>query len=198
MFPLTDPLLPRRRLLGLLAVASPSIVALRRRAAEAVRQIDRSTLSALADVALPASIGPDERARTAAGFEQWLAAYRGGAELLHGYGSSEIRRAPPSPAPKWRAQLQRLDEAARRRHARAFAELDRPAATALLEAALQDIHTPVLPAIATAPHVALGLLAFWVDLPAGYDQGYGGRVGRFGCRPLAKNPGRPEPLAGGS
>ena len=60
MFPLTDPLLPRRRLLGLLAVASPSLVTLRRRAARAVQQIDRSTLGALADVALPASIGKEE------------------------------------------------------------------------------------------------------------------------------------------
>ena len=198
MFPLTDPVLPRRRLLGLLAVASPSMVALRRRAVRAVRQIERSTLAALAEVALPTSIGQEERTRTVAGFERWLAGYRGGAELLHGYGSSEIRRAPPSPAPKWRAQLTALDEAARQHHARPFAEVDHAAATALLEAALRDIHTPVLPAIATAPHVALGLLAFWVDLPAGYDQGYGGHIGRLGCRPLAKSPDRPEPLGGRS
>ena len=198
MFPLTDPLLPRRRLLGLLAVASPSLVTLRRRAARAGQQIDRSTLGALADVALPASIGKEERAAVVAGFERWLAAYRGGSELLHGYGGSEVHRAPPSPAPKWRAQLKRLDEDARRRHARPFAELTHAAATALLKGALENIHTPALPAIATAPHIALGLLAFWVDLPVGYDQGYGAHVGRFGCRSLAKNPDRPEPLRGRS
>lgn len=198
MFPLTDPLLPRRRLLGLLAVASPPMVALRRRAVRAVQQIDRSTLAALAEVALPTSIGKEERTATVAGFEKWLAGYRGGAELLHGYGTSEIHRAPPSPAPKWRAQLHALDEAARQRHARPFAEVDHATATALLEAALGDIHSPALPAIATAPHVALGLLAFWVDLPAGYDQGYGRHIGRFGCRPLAKSSDRPEPLGGRS
>ncbi len=195
---LDDPLLPRRRLLGLLAVASPAIVGLRRRAVLAVQRIDPSTLAAVARVALPQSLQPDERQTIVAGFESWLAAYRGGAELLHGYGTDTIRRSPPSPAPKWRAQLKALEQAARHRHGRSFAEISQAEGVGLLDKALEDIHSPLLPAIVTAPHVALGLLAFYIDLPAGYDRAYGGHIQRFGCRPLAKNPDRPEPLGGKS
>ena len=36
--------------------------------------------------------------RAAAGFERWLAGYREGAEMLHGYGTGEIRLTGPSPA----------------------------------------------------------------------------------------------------
>ncbi len=195
---LDDPLLPRRRLLGLLAVASPAITGLRRRAAVAVRQIDPSTLGALARFALPQSLKPEERQAIVTGFERWLAAYRGGAELLHGYGTDTIRRSPPSPAPKWRAQLRALEQAARHHHGRSFAEVSQDQAIGLLDKALEDIHTPLLPALVTAPHVALGLLAYYIDLPTGYDRAYGGHIQRFGCRPLAKNPDRPEPLGGKS
>lgn len=191
---LDEPLLPRRRLLGLLAVASPAIAGLRRRAVLAVRQIDLSTLAALARVALPNSLSSEERQAVVTGFERWLAAYRGGAELLHGYGTDTIRRSPASPAPKWRAQLRALEQAAQRHHRRSFAEISHAEGIGLLETALEDIHAPLLPAIVTAPHVALGLLAFYIDLPTGYDRAYGGHIQRFGCRPLAKNPDRPEPL----
>lgn len=190
--------LSRRRLLAALAVASPILVAQRRRAFHAAKRIDRVALTALAEAVLPTVIGATGIAAAVDGFDRWLSGYRGGAELLHGYGSSEVRQTPPSPAPRFEADLVALEREARVRHGGGFSQLDLDARRALVEEMIQPHADSTIPPVAQAKHVAIALIGYWAGSTAGFDSGYGVRIGRFGCRPLATNPDRPARLGGAS
>jgi hypothetical protein len=189
-----DAPLSRRRLLAVLTLSSPFLVARRRREVEAARRIDGATLSALAEAILPSAIGTSGRESAVAGFERWLAGYRGGAELLHGYGASEVRYAPASPAPRFEADLRALERAARARHGRGFGAIEPAARRALVESAISRFTDRSLPAPVGSQHVAIALLSWWAESPAGFNSGYAARIDRFGCRPLAANPDRPARL----
>jgi hypothetical protein len=189
-----DAPLSRRRLLAVLTLSSPFLVARRRRGLEAARRIDGATLTAVAETVLPSAIGGSGLAAAVAGFERWLTGYRGGAELLHGYGASEVRFAPPSPAPRFVADLRGLERSAQARHGRSFGTLDLAARRALVESAISRFTDRSLPPPAGARHVAIALLAHWAESPAGFNAGYAARIDRFGCRPLAANPDRPARL----
>ena len=191
MAPILISSLSRRSLLATLAVAFPPAVIRRRRAFAAAADLDRVRLGAVSEVVLPSRIGFAGRMAAVDGFLRWVAGYRGGAELLHGYGSAEIRRTPPSPATRWAAQLAELDLVAVRRFGHPFAETSLTDRTGLIVAALESEAGPDLPAIARARHVALGLLAHWAESPPATDLAYRARIGRLGCRPLAENPDRP-------
>jgi hypothetical protein len=185
----------RRHLLAVLAVFTPAAVGFRRRARIAAQELDHATLDALGASVLPAELGAAGIGPVVRGFERWLAGYRGGAELLHGYGAAEIRRTPPSPAVRWKTQLAALDREARRRSGRSFAQLPGTDRLALVSEALADVKSE-LPDPASAHHVGLGLVAFWAATPGASDLAYGARVGKLNCRPLAASPERPAPLGG--
>jgi hypothetical protein len=53
-----------------------------------------------------------------------------------------------------------------------------------------------MPAVGSASHVALGLLAFYYSSSEAADLCYGSQIGRETCRPLATAPRKPLPLAG--
>lgn len=180
----------RRRLLTALAVFAPAAVASRRRARAAAQDLDHAALEALGAVVLPAELGRAGVGPVVRGFERWLAGYRGGAELLHPYGSAELGRTPPSPAVRWKAQLAALGAAARARRGRSFPELSPADRRALVAEALADAKAAI-PAPAAAHHVALGLLAYWVETPAAADLARGARIGKLGCRPLAASGEKP-------
>ncbi|MEZ4455792.1 MAG: hypothetical protein R2882_04445 [Gemmatimonadales bacterium] len=184
-------ILSRRRLVALLAVAFPPAVLRRRRARAAVQDLDRDTLLALAEVALPGAAGTAGRAAAVAGLLRWIDGYRGGAEVLHGYGTADIRYLPPSPAPRWTAQAAELDRQAVRRGAASFRAAPIDTRRALVTAALEGERGPAVPDPARAGHIALALIAFWADSPAGTDLAYRARIGRLGCRPIDGNPTRP-------
>ncbi len=159
----------RRQFLARL-VAFPPFVALRRRAAaQAAAALDRTALLAIAEVVLPSELGVSAVAALVDGFERWLRGYRPDAELLHGYGTATLRRTPPSPAPRWVAQLRALDEESRRRYGTALVSLDGPKRLALVEAALAEDQLGTMPPIAEARHVAVGLLAYFCETPAATD-----------------------------
>jgi hypothetical protein len=183
--------LSRRRLLAVLASSSPLVVAQRKRALVAARRIDRATLLAVADAVLPSSLGASGLSAVVAAFERWLAGYRGGAELLHGYGTSELAHAPPSPAPRFATDLAELDRRSRERHGVPFGQLSADERRALVEQAVDSRTEGSLPSPARAHHVAIGLLAHWASSPAGIDAGYGVRINRFACRPLSASPDSP-------
>lgn len=131
-----------------------------------------------------------------AAFERWLAGYREGVELVHGYGTGELRRTGPSPALRWSAQLRELAAAARAKGA-AFDKLGSPARQDLVRSALAGQRLGALPAVDRAPHLALGLLAFFYGSPAASDLCYQVRIGANSCRSLAESERKPLPLAGG-
>jgi len=178
---------------ALLTVYAPAAVLGRRRARQAAQELDQGLLEAVGATVLPAELGAGV-GPVVRGFGRWLGGYRGGAELLHGYGSAEIHRTSPSPAPRWKAQLVALDAESHRRFGQAFPRLspaDRRTLIAPAFVGLKEIPSP-----ATAHHVAVGLLAWWAGSPAARDLAYGAAIGQYNCRPLAASGEQPTPLGG--
>lgn len=184
---------PTRRhfLLGLAALVPLPFVA-RRLHARAVAALDPARLRALGAAVLPSELGPTGVERTVAAFERWLAGYREGAELLHGYGTPDIRVSGPSPALRWAAQLEALGQN--------FTTLDRAARQTAVRGALETAGSrfAALPPVDRAPHLAIGLLAFYYSSPEATDLCYQARIGPNRCRPLGESSRKPLPLAPGA
>jgi len=190
--------LPRRRFVLQLAGLLPLPFLARRLHARAVADLDPRLLRALGGAVLPSELGAAGLERTVAGFERWLAGYREGAELVHGYGSGEIRRTGPSPALRWSTQLRELGAAAQQVHGARFERLTIAQRQELVRSTLAGQRLGAMPAIDRAPHLSLGLLAFFYDSPEASDLCYQARIGANGCRSLADSERRPLPLAGRS
>lgn len=190
-------MVPRRRFMLQLAALLPLPLVARRVHGLAVADLDPRQLRALAAALLPAELGGTGLERAVAGFERWLAGYREGVELVHGYGSGEIRRTGPSPALRWSTQLRELAAAATRQYGIAFNRLGLAERQALVRAALEGQRLGGMPPVDRAAHVSLGLLAFFYESPEAADLCYQARIGSTGCRPLADSERRPLPLAGG-
>jgi hypothetical protein len=174
----------RRFLLGVAALLPLPFVA-RRLHGFAVAGLDPARLRALAAAVLPSELGARGIERTTQAFERWLAGYREGVELLHGYGTGEIRLTGPSPALRWAAQLEALGPS--------FVSLPLPERQARLRAALEGGRFGGLPPVDRAPHLAIGLLAFFYGLPEATDLCYQASIGRESCRPLEASPRPPRP-----
>ena len=194
---MTFTFMSRRSFLGALAAAVPAAVVVRRAHAAAVDELaaDSRTLRALAEVVLPSTLGSAGIVAEVHAFQQWIAGYREGAELLHGYGTSTLEFAGPTPATRWAQQLDALDAAARKTQGRRFADLSLERRRELVEGALVAIKAERLPPLTIAPHVALALLTHFYGGAAASDLCYEARIGKQQCRPLAQSPRKPLPLA---
>lgn len=189
--------LSRRAFLGWLAAAVPAAALVRGAHAAAIDDLaaDPRTLRALGETVLPAELGRAGIDAQVAGFQRWIAGYRAGAELLHGYGTSALEHAGPTPATRWMQQLDQLDAASRRQHSRAFADASPAQRRALVETALAPHTKASLPAVTSAPHVALALLSHFYHASEANDLCYESHIGSNNCRPLAQSPRKPLPLA---
>lgn len=174
----------RRFLLGIAALVPLPFLA-RRLHGAAVAGLDSARLRALAGAVLPSELGAAGLERTVVAFERWLAGYREGVELLHGYGTAEIRLTGPSPALRWAAQLDALGSS--------FVTLSLPERQARLRSALEGGRFGGLPPVDRAPHLAIGLLAFFYRSPEATDLCYQASIGRESCRPLDTSPRPPRP-----
>ncbi|HEV8611963.1 MAG TPA: hypothetical protein VGQ73_00545, partial [Gemmatimonadales bacterium] len=65
---------------------------------------------------------------------------------------------------------------------------------ALVRAALEGQRFGGLPALDRAPHLSIGLLAFFYGSPEANDLCYQARIGNQTCRPLGASAERPLPL----
>lgn len=185
-----SPMLTRRRFLLWISSAVPVALVARRADALAATWIadDATTLRALAEAILPTELGREGAAKVARDFQRWIDGYRENAELVHGYGTSALRYARPSPRARWAVQLDQMPQLAllpieRRRD--------------VVRERLKSEQIDRLPEVANAPHVALALLSFYYRTPDAADLCYRAKVGREQCRPLAASPHKPLPLAGG-
>jgi hypothetical protein len=208
-----DPLARRAFIVRLLSLLPPALLAraawarprARRADAEsglesavessaAAAPLDDALLLPLASAVLPSELGEAGNRRAASAFQAWLAAYRPEAELLHGYGSGEIRRLPLSPAPAWRRQLAALGRESVRRHRKPFGEIDAGERRAIVRSAIGDEKLERMPSPLGARHVAVALIAHFYASPEATDLCYEAEIGRTRCRPLAASPVEPVPL----
>ncbi len=191
------PRLTRRAFLGTLAAAVPAAVLVRHAHAAAIGELAASprTMRALGDAILPSELGDAGVAMAVSDFQRWIAGYREGAELVHGYGTSQLEFSGPTPATKWAAQLDALDARARRTHGKRFDAITIAQRRALVQADLDAVGAKQLPSLVKSPHVALAMLAHFYGSSAANDLCYQSAIGRQQCRPLAQSPRRPLPLA---
>ena len=193
------PLLSRRAFAATLAALLPTASLVRLAHAAAVDHLERDprTLRALGAAVLPSELGDARIAAAVREFERWIAGYREGAELVHGYGTSKLERTGPTPATRWATQLDALDVAAQRAHARPFAAVTLVQRRALVQSDLDELKLDRIPPIGRAPHVALALLAHFYGTAEATDLCYDARIMRQNCRPLAASTRAPLPLLGG-
>jgi hypothetical protein len=186
----------RRRFLLQAGALLPLPFVARRLHRLAVLDLDPRLLRALGGAVLPSELG-EGMDRVVTGFERWLAGYREGAELVHGFGTGELRRTGPSPALRWANQLRELEAAALKQQGTGFARLTLPAQQALVREAVRAGGQRIdrMPDTDQAQHVSVGLLAFFYGSPEAADFCYQARIGANSCRPLADSEARPLPLA---
>jgi hypothetical protein len=191
--------LSRRAFLGWMAATLPAAALVRRAHAAAIDDLAASprTMQALGEAVLPSELGTAGTAAAVAAFQRWIAGYRDGAELLHGYGTSALEFAGPTPATRWMRQLDELDATARRANGRSFADLPADRRREIVRDELSALKANGIPAVGQAPHVALALLGHYYASPEATDRCYGAEIGRQRCRPLGASARKPLPLAGG-
>ena len=160
-----------------------------------LERLDDTLLLALATAILPSELGPDGARRVADGLQKWVAGYRPGAELNHGYGSARIRTTGADPSTRWALQLRSLETDARRVHSAGFASLSADQRRALVRTQFVAERATAIPGdTASAGHVALALLAFFYGSPEATDLCYEASITPTACRPLQQVTQRPLPL----
>lgn len=186
-------MLSRRRFAAWLASSVPLVIVARRADALAANWLaeDEATMRALALTILPSALGADGAARVAQNFQRWIDGYRENAELNHGYGTSALRFTRPSPRARWAAQLESLRKSG-------FNARPLEARRQAVRELLANERLDRMPDVASAPHVALGLLAFYYGSSDAADLCYEAQIGRDTCRPLSLAARQPLPLAGRS
>ncbi len=191
------PLLSRRTFLGALAAALPAAAFVRLAHAAAVDDLTAGpqTLRALGEAVLPSELGRERTAAVVAAFQRWIAGYRTGAELVHGYGTSKLEFTGPTPATRWATQLDTLDRAAQRAHGRRFSVLTVAERQQVVQSELDSFRVERIPPIGRCPHVALAILAYFYESHEATDLCYDAQILRENCRPLAASPRKPLPLA---
>lgn len=163
----------------------------------ALKWLDVPSLLPIAYVVLPAELGAGRIQRATIEFSRWIANYREGEELLHPYGSERISKTGPSPVTKWAAQVRELNESASAKdpHRHPFANQTVAERTAILNEALAGVQFPArVPSPIAAPHVALALLAHFLDSPDATNLAYDRQIDAKQCRPLADSPKEPVAL----
>jgi hypothetical protein len=159
----------------------------------------KATLAAIADVTLPASIGAAGRVAATQTFIGWHVNYRMNADMGHTYGASTLRRPSPAPvAPRYAAQFEALDLAARAQGATSFTAAPVAVRRAVVEAAL-NAPQPVnrIPARPTGANLVADFMGLWFNSAAAFDQAYRANIGRDDCRDLEGSDQPPSPLTSG-
>jgi hypothetical protein len=185
----------RRTLLQLLVgvgTALPMRLGLRAQTT-ALSTADRARLVALAEAVLPAEIGTARRDAVVDDFLRWHREYRAGAATDYGYGFPRLRRLPPAPGAKYRAQLDALDERAKST-GQAFSQLAVNARRPIVEAAITAAGIERLPGRPDGGHIATDLMGFYFNSSEASDLCYERAIGADTCRGLEGSGERPRSL----
>ena len=176
-----------------IAVSAAGMEGCARSAGQAGGPLAPELLHSVGEAVLPRELSADGMERAIARFQQWLREYTPGAELLHGYGTGEIRRAPDDPTGRWNDDLAALETQARTQASVAFVDLDVATRQAVIRSAIADDRLNRLRDPAGARHVVVGLLAHFYETPDAANLCYRAAIDPFACRPLADAANRPVP-----
>jgi hypothetical protein len=154
---------------------------------------DLTTLEALADSVLPGELGRAGSKAITQAFIKWLAEYRSGADMGHGYGVLRARVTPTISVETYRTQLGALDQRARRGGG-SFQSLSVPARQALVQQALDEASVRDLPQIPDGQHIVSDVMAFYFRSTQANDLCYRASIGREVCRGLSGSSRKPETL----
>jgi hypothetical protein len=157
--------------------------------------LDPAVVASLAAAVLPSELGESGFTRVGREFSEWIGAYRAGVELVHPYGSTQLRNTGESPLNLWRAHLAALDQQARQQHQRSFNALTVAQRRELVTAAISADRPNRLPDPLDGSHVALALMAWYFASPDAINRCYSARIDRNQCRPLVNAPRQPLPLS---
>ena len=165
-------------------------------AAGSPRELERTTLEAVGRIVLPKkALGDDGISAVLDDFAGWLSGFEPVAELDHPYlWTDEIAYGPPDPAPLWKSQLEALELEATKRHEMRYSELSVEAQRAILDRQMPRDVGAELPYAGAAPHVAIGVLAYFYRTSKANDLGYGAAIEKQTCRGLDSGPDEPAPL----
>ncbi len=146
--------------------------------------LDAKALEALGRLVLPmSSLGDAGLSQVLDGFGKWLSGVEPVCELDHAYiWTDEILYGPPDPAPLWASQLEALELEAEKRHGSSFVALSPEDQRAVLERQLPKEIPSRFPEPARAPHVAIGLLAYFYDTADANDLCYQSAIEKLTCR----------------
>jgi hypothetical protein len=153
-----------------------------------------TTLAAVAEVVLPSSLTADERRAAVTAFFNWIAGYREGAEMGHGYGSTRLRNTGPLPATAYPAQLEALESAARARGATSLGALSPADRRVVIEDALTTpSRVTQLPDRPNGTHVVADFMGMFFNSSEGYNLAYRAAIDREDCRGLDGSESAPGP-----
>lgn len=150
----------------------------------------------LRDVAatvLPSAIGRKGQDEAVDNFLRWIRDYQEGVPLSHGYGEPRLVKSGPSPARRYRTQIDALHAAAKARGGR-FGALPLEDRRALLDDAFRAADVRNLPGRPDGKHVVADLMAHYFRSSAANDLCYNARIGRNTYRAIRVTTVRPQPL----
>jgi hypothetical protein len=162
-----------------------------------LKGLESRRLLPVAHLVLPAELGRVRIERAAVQFSRWIAGFKPGEETVHPYGSERLGVTGASPAASWSAQLDALDKAAGAidPQSHPFALTTPEIRRKVLDEALAAAQLPArLPSALGAPHVAIAILAHFIDSPEARNLAYGRVIDPQACRPLTASPKEPVAL----
>lgn len=168
--------------------------------ARELKGLEVQRLLPVASLVLPGELGPARIQQAATQFSRWIAGFKSGEETVHPYGSDRLGTTAVSPAPTWAAQLDALDKAASALDAskRPFPSTTPEIRKQVLDEALAAVQLPArVPSALGAPHVAIALLAHFLDSPEARNLAYSRVIDPQTCRPLSASPKQPVMLQRG-
>jgi hypothetical protein len=169
-------------------------------AARELKGLEVKRLLPVAHLVLPRELGTGRIERATAQFARWIAGFKPGEETVHPYGSERLGATGASPAATWSSQLDALDKAATSLDSqkRSFALATPEIRKKVLDEALAATQlTARVPSALGAPHVAIALLAHFLDSAEARNLAYGRVIDPQACRPLTASPKEPVALQRG-
>ena len=143
-------------------------------AATAFGSAEQTQVQAIAEAVLPESLGAEAVAKIARSFDAWVAGYRPGADMEHGYGRTRMSTKPASPLRTYQTQLAAMGAK--------FASLPVAERRERLAASMTAARVTALPLAPSGQHIASDLMAFWFRSAEANDVCFARAIRRYDCR----------------